>query len=220
MVNRLALLIGLFFLTASSQAEIIQWEVKAGITGFSPDMIGYANLGDVITIRYSFESNTPDFEPWIAERGKFDGAVTSAKILLNTTHASLENVGYIMVLNDYLGRDTYLTSSTASSVIGEALPSYNGFEFAGYNLFYHDYDASMFSEASLTSAPIIAGYDSFRLNLGFQRAISPGFFLGAAIVADDLISISRIPPIPEPKSIWLLVTGLLCLASFRKIQPV
>ena len=125
----------------------------------------------------------------------------------------MENVGYITVLNDYFGRDEYLTNTTHLTVIGETLPSYNGFEFSGYSLSYVDFQASMFSGVGLTIDPIIAGYDRFRFNLNFLKPISPNTFSGASIVAEDLISISRISPAPVPElgSFWLLATGLLCL---------
>jgi len=48
-------------------------------------MVGYANIGDVITLRYTFENTTPDIEPSVIERGKYDNAVTTASILLKTT---------------------------------------------------------------------------------------------------------------------------------------
>ena len=208
---KLALLIGLFLLATGSQAEQIRWEVKAGITELTSDMVGYANIGDVITLRYTFESGTPDSEPWVIERGKYDDAVTGAEIFLNSTYARLENVGYITVLNDFFGRDEYLTTTTHLTVISEALPSYNGFIFRGYALLYADFDALMFSGTGLTSDPIIAGYDRFRLNLNFSKPIAANTFLGGSIIAEDLISISRISPIPELRSIWLLATGLLFL---------
>ena len=213
MKTKLALLIGLFFLATGSQAELIRWEVKVGITGLAPAMVGYVNLGDVITLRYTFESSTLDSEPGVIERGKYDDAVTGAEIFLNSTYARLENVGYITVLNDFFGRDEYLTSTTHLTVIGETLPSYNGFEFSGYNLSYVDFHASMFSGVGLTIDPIIAGYDRFRFNLNFLKPIAPNTFSGASIVAEDLISISRISPAPVPElgSFWLLATGLLCL---------
>ena len=154
-------------------------------------MVGYANIGDIITLRYTFESTTPDVEPWVIERGKYDDVIKSADIFLNDDHAQLENVGYITILNDWQSHeDVYLTDTIDTATINEALPSYNQFGFVGYSFTYKDDDATMFNHTNLTLDPIIDGYDSLRITLKFRNPPVGSVGYGSAIIAEDLVSIS------------------------------
>jgi hypothetical protein len=216
-MKKLAYIASLFIWAGSSHAELITWEISAGITELNPDMVGYANIGDVITLRYTFDNTIPDAEPGVIERGKYNNAVTSADIFLNSDHAQLDSVGYITILNDFsAGEDVYLTSSIDTAVINETLPSYGGFGFTGYTFTYKDNDATMFSDTNLTNEPILSGFDSLRLTLHFRNPPSGTVGLGSAILADDLISITQITAVPVPAAFWLFFSGAICILGIAK----
>jgi hypothetical protein len=222
-MTRLIFVLGLLSLPINVQAGIITWEVKASITELMSEMTGYANIGDIITLRYDFDDAAFDAEPFVLERGKYETAVTDASILLNSEQAQLQNVGYITILNDFSsGYDAYLTASTSSATISKSLPTHNGFNFSGYSVLYKDNDATMLSDTNLTTEPLISGFDSMRLTLNYSKRISSNIYYGSAIFADDLISIKRITKVPEPSAVWLFLSSitLIFISRFKTIFNV
>lgn len=205
----------------SAQAALITWELKAGITEITPGLSGYANLGDEVTLRYTFDQATTDSASE-AERGKYENAVINTEIMLNGLHATVGGSDtYITIVNDFFGRDEFLTSSGAYTSITESLPSHNGYNFSSYSFFYRDYQAAMFGDTNLFADPIFDGYDMFTLSLGFLKPVSPGLFYGEAIRAGNLISFTNatnVSPVPAPPAFILMLTGLGLLGLTKRLR--
>jgi len=205
--------------SAASQAALITWEVKARISVIDPPMVGYASLGDVISYRLTFDDATPDAEPEVAERGKFEGAIVASSLSLGSQTASDGNKAgyYITIVNDFTSpaRDQFIAANmdTGWSV---PLDPFNGYSFGGVGMHFKDVEALMLSDTALHAEPNFAGYDEFLLNLAFLKPIALNTYLGAAIRSDSLVSIERVVPVPVPGTAWLLGGVLLALGAYRR----
>jgi len=213
MLKNISVIISLSMLSFSAHSALITWEIKSAITELTPHMAGYADIGDVITLRYTFDSETPDVEPWVAERGEYDNAVISADINLNSYNARFNNVGYISVLNDYSnGKDVYRVASVYDAELSESLPSYNGYRFSGFGLSFSDLNATMFDSVELMTNPF-TGFGEYRIGLQFR---DPATSIGAAIGSTELISFERVSAVPIPAAVWLFSSGLMGLIGFSR----
>jgi len=214
MIKNILSIISLSLLSFAAQSALVTWEIKSSITEVTPDMVGYANIGDVITLRYTFESETPDVEPWVEYRGKYDNAIISADISLNNTNAHIENVGYISVINNHPtgGDDVYHATAVYEADVIEALPSYNGYRFSGFGLSFYDLNERMFDSTALMTDPF-SGFGEFRIGLQFR---DPSTSIGAAIGSTELISFERVSAVPIPAAVWLFASGIIGLIGFAR----
>lgn len=207
----------LFIIAFNVKAELVTWEINSAITTIDMEMDGYASIGDVVTLRYTFDSETPNTDPFSLVRGEYENAVISTDIFLNGEQAHLGNGGYVVVLNDYPGLgDSYTSDSDGAGILFNTLPSSNGYDFSGYTVYFKDSDSTMFNNTSLMNDPVFNGYDSFYISLTFLQPIGGNIYYGSSIRAEQLISIERIKTVPIPAAAWLFISGLLGLIGFAR----
>jgi len=211
------LLITVLSIPAIANAALVTWEIKSSITEVWSDMAGYASIGDVITLRYTFDLDALDTQPSTLYRGKYDNAVVSSDIYLNGNHAHIDNTGYITILNNApSGEDIFLASAYRDLLDTQTLPDYNFFRFQGYSFGFTDIQGSMLSDTTLITEPVFLGHERFRLTLNFGKPIGGGSNLGSIIRAENLISIENISTVPVPSAVWLFSSGLIGLIGLAK----
>ena len=217
MIKNILSIISLSMFSFAAQSALVTWEVKSSITAFTPDMIGYAHIGDVVTLRYTFDTDTPDVSPHRSDRGDYDDAIVASEVFLNEDYASFGSGGYIRVLDNLDSGDLYVANTYGDEFVDEALSSYNGFGFVGYSVGFQDDDgSSLLNSINLMSEPNFGGYDRFSLTLNFRNPPGGAVGYGAALHVDNLISISQISTIPIPSAVWLFGSGLIGLIGLAK----
>ncbi len=214
-----SILFFIFFLLPFVQpaaATPITWKIEGHVYVVDEPLTSNFSVGDTMTAFFTFDTETPDVEPWASYRGKYENAASVVATIGSYT-ASADQI-YMTVLNDFPndGRDELLVSSIdESNAIGADVGSYH---FRGFNMSLKDNYGTMFSSIDLPETPPLPNvFDSESLHLLFGTPYIPNVTLGASVSMNDLnLSVVSTEPVPEPSTILLLSCGLVGLAWYGR----
>jgi len=193
---------GLIFRLAPAQAALITIEIEAVVDSVD-DPFGYLEgkiiVGDIITGSYTYDSLTPDSNPW-PTLGRYEYHAPPYGIFLSVGGFEFEtNPGnvdfFISIENDHPPDDNYLVRSHNN------LPLSNGTLIGGISWLLNDPTGNALSSTDLlTTAPVLDDW-------GFNRLTVNG---GTPAIPFGILS-HVTSAIPEPGTIMLLGLGGLML---------
>ena len=198
-------------------AASITWKIEGQVNNVDVNLTSQFSIGDELTAFLTFDTETPDTEPWISYRGNYDNAA-SMVVSMGGYTASADQM-YITVLNDFDpdGRDQFVTSSThESNAIGADVGSYH---FGGFNMSLRDNDGNMFSSIDLPEVPPLSSLvDAEFLYLNFYKPIATNINLGESVSVANLdFRVVPPTPVPEPSTMLLFGSSLLGLTGLRRM---
>lgn len=202
----------LFLLSAAAHALPITFSFSSTVSDVEAPLAGVAAVGDTIRGTFTFDptalsepSDAPGMRAIYPEAG-------SALTLTVGDYTARATGFYITILDDwvfegqFLG-DRFLVATTAESQV-DAL-NVGEYAFGSFALVVADPTGTMFDTIEIpTSTTPFEGrsYDS-AVYLGFQKPLFLNAFLGAGIRAEAV----TLWTVPEPSTIALLGTSLLCV---------
>ena len=203
------------------RAEIIAINLTAEITGLEDPcalLNGQLAPDDIITGSYTYNSDTPDTNPYILQ-GFYEYFSPPYGITLYgggfVFQTDPENVEFLVEIgnNHYGSDDSYFLSSYNN------VPLHNGIYVNGISWQLTDYSGTALSSVALpTTPPVLEDWTHHSLNFNFLHITggipdghgSPSFGIGAEVTSVALV--------PEPATVLLLALGGLALRRKRRVQ--
>ncbi len=133
----------LLLISVQVNASIITWQITGSVFDVNPELTSVFSVSDTLNASLTFDTTTPDVEPGVPDRGKYNSAATMSVNIGGYTGTSDQM--YITVIDNFTsdGSDRFLTSSVfESNTTGDDI---GDFSFNYLNMFYRDDGGTMFS---------------------------------------------------------------------------